>query len=116
MLAARGYTLSIDSDFGPQTQATVKAFQAAQHLTVDGIVGPQTWLVLVVTTREGSSDSTVVALQQQLNANGAHLTVDGSFGPLTAAAIRSYQRSHRLSVDGIAGPQTWQSLANQRSS
>ena len=116
LLAVRGYTLSIDSDFGPQTQATVKAFQAAQHLTVDGIVGPQTWSVLVITTREGSSGSAVVALQQQLNTNGARLTVDGSFGPLTNAALRSYQSRHKLSVDGIAGPQTWQSLVNQRSS
>src|SRR4051794_11495894 len=34
----------IDGDFGPMTEAAVKAFQQAKGITVDGIVGKVTWI------------------------------------------------------------------------
>lgn len=43
LLNAKGYKLSVDGDFGPATEAAVKAYQAANHLTVDGEVGEKTW-------------------------------------------------------------------------
>jgi len=46
-LATAGYTIPIDGDYGPTTQAAVETFQAAQGLTVDGIVGPATWTALL---------------------------------------------------------------------
>jgi peptidoglycan hydrolase-like protein with peptidoglycan-binding domain len=110
MLQAHGYSLSIDGDFGPQTAADVKAFQSAHGLSADGIVGPQTWPVLIVETQSGSTGPAVKALQRQLNAHGASLTVDSDFGPLTETAVKNYQSKHGLGVDGIAGPQTWSSL------
>ncbi len=116
MLQAHGYSLSIDGDFGPQTAATVKEFQSAHGLGVDGIVGPQTWPVLIITTQQGNTGSAVKALQRQLNAHGASLTVDSDFGSLTAAAVKSYQSKHGLGVDGIAGPQTWSSLVGGKTS
>lgn len=37
---------AIDGDFGPATEVALKAFQLANHLTVDGVCGPQTWKAL----------------------------------------------------------------------
>lgn len=42
-LAERGWRITIDGIFGPQTEKTVRAFQSEKGLGVDGIVGPITW-------------------------------------------------------------------------
>ena len=48
ILNSKGYKLSEDSDFGPATEAAVKAFQKANGLNpVDGEVGPITWTALL---------------------------------------------------------------------
>ena len=36
---------SIDGDFGPRTESAVRAYQLQQNITVDGVVGHQTWWV-----------------------------------------------------------------------
>ena len=60
--------------------------------------------------RLGDRGADVQALQKALNAAGAKLTVDGSFGPATEAAVRAFQTARRLQVDGIAGPATQAAL------
>lgn len=58
----------------------------------------------------GSSGDDVRKLQQTLNSLGYNLSVDGQFGPKTQSAVRSYQQKNGLSVDGIVGVNTWNSL------
>ena len=45
-LGARGYKLTADGKFGPQTQTAVKDFQTKNGLSSDGVVGPKTWAKL----------------------------------------------------------------------
>jgi hypothetical protein len=62
------------------------------------------------TLRRGSKGPDVVYLQQRLQVFGYNLAPDGDFGPKTEAAVRSFQRSNSLAVDGIVGPMTWAAL------
>lgn len=60
--------------------------------------------------RKGSRREGVSSLQLLLNAKGASLTVDGSFGSATDKALREFQESRGLDIDGICGPATWAEL------
>ena len=45
-LAAQGYAVSVDGQFGTLTETAVKSFQAKRGLKQDGIVGAATWAKL----------------------------------------------------------------------
>ncbi len=107
LLQAQGLNVTVDGDFGPLTDAAVRQFQQRHRLVVDGVVGPQTWPVLIIPVQRGSQGPAVQAVQTLLTAAGLTVVVDGDFGPLTDAAVRQFQRSHGLVVDGVVGPQTW---------
>lgn len=63
-----------------------------------------------------SKSSVVKTLQTLLNSFGYNLVVDGSWGPLTQAAVLDFQKNHKdysgrqLAVDGYVGPLTWGAL------
>ncbi len=54
----------------------------------------------------GSRTSEVTAIQRELG-----VRADGTFGPKTEQAVRTFQEKHDLTVDGIVGPHTRVALA-----
>jgi peptidoglycan hydrolase-like protein with peptidoglycan-binding domain len=114
LLRDQGYAATADGVFGPRTRTAVRAFQTAHGLDVDGVVGARTWPHLVVGTRRGDSGHAVRAVQQfglPRSPGDPPLVVDGEFGPRTAERVRSFQESWGLTVDGMAGEETWSFLS-----
>jgi peptidoglycan hydrolase-like protein with peptidoglycan-binding domain len=116
LLRAHGGSLVVDGIFGVKTDAAVRTFQASKGLTVDGLVGAHTWGALLVQVSRGSTGDAVRGVQEEFqfrNLSGdpsQGIQVDGIFGPLTDAAVRSFQQALGLVVDGIVGPLTWRAL------
>lgn len=77
---------------------------------------PKPWpLIPGFTWRElstGMVGDEVRQLQGYLNAYGAALHLDASFGKATDAAVRSFQKRRGLTVDGLVGPRTQKVLAS----
>ena len=119
-----------DGIFGPVTRNRVLRYQLDRAageeygaafsfpLSVDGIVGPQTWFRLTPELVKNGSKGNAVRLLQEILKSFAYPPfdpgrVDGNFGPLTDTAVRAFQGEyvdfdgHPLKVDGIAGPTTW---------
>ena len=109
--------LDVDGIYGPKTRkALVKAYQRALNaaykagLAVDGVWGPKTKAATRV-LKVGSTGNLVKILQGALICLGYDTGgFDGIFGSMTASAVKSFQRSKGLSVDGQAGKNTFASL------
>ncbi len=64
----------------------------------------------LATLGRGAQGDVVVWAQEHLRSAGQSLTIDGSYGPATTAAVMSFQRAHSLPAIGRIGPATWQAL------
>ncbi len=135
--------LSIDGIFGPETEKAVRDFQQEYGLTVDGVMGRQTWRKLQEVYEgiiaglpagyqgqkakvypgyyltEGARGPDVTDLQTYLALIGRTYTnipeiqVDGIYGPATTAAVRTFQEEFGIPVTGSVGPVTWNLIARE---
>ncbi len=109
LLRHRGYSLTVDGQYGPGTASVVTSFQKANGLSADGIIGPLTWGKLVVTLNSGANNDAVRGLQTSLNKYGYGLTVDGAWGSATTNAVNNFKSARGLS-GGAVDATTWQHL------
>lgn len=117
LLNNAGYGFLVeDGIFGYDTDTAVKQFQKERNLTVDGVVGSQTWKALLPQTlRQGSTGYDVERLQIILNEIGyGPLVIDGIFGSKTEESVKQFQKDVDLSVDGIVGSLSWYILLIDR--
>jgi peptidoglycan hydrolase-like protein with peptidoglycan-binding domain len=129
-LIDRGYPVGpagTDGIFGNHTYRAVIDYQddraAGQFwafnfpLTIDGIVGPQTWFRLAPDkVKKGDKGAGVRLAQSILKDTGVPNwdpgPVDGDFQSQTELAVKSFQNDFGITADGagIVGDQTWLAL------
>ena len=113
-----GYNLSVDGIFGTRTLNAVRDFQRNNSLSVDGLVGNNTWKTLLTLPpypllKQNYRGAYITFLQQLLESNLYPVGgIDGIFGTRTLNAVRAFQQANGLTVDGIVGNNTWNALAN----
>jgi peptidoglycan hydrolase-like protein with peptidoglycan-binding domain len=118
LLRHHGFSLVVDGDFGPKTDAAVRAFQTSRGLAIDGIVGPQTWSAVIVQVKRGSRNEAVKGVQfefhwrDQSGGGAPPVLIDGIFGPQTDGLVREFQAAIPIAADGIVGPLTWRALVS----
>ena len=125
----------MDGIYGAATANAVRAFQRENGLTVDGVVGPATWNAIAAAynslendiqnkpsgypgtpLRQGDRGDSVRLMQFYLRMAASNfssipnITVDGVFGPATAAAVTAFQTQYGLAADGVVGRATWEKL------
>ena len=148
-LAFLGYFLPqlppipITDTFDQAMLDAVYAFQSTYGLTVDGVVGRNTWNALQNVYEQtlytlpadyqefarevypgrflvlGDTGPEVTLLQTRLNQMAAQnsaiptVAVDGVYGQETARAVRAVQRSLGYSATGVVGPVLWSYIITQ---
>ena len=115
-----GAGLSVDGEYGSKTKkAAVSALQRIlnslykTNLQIDGSYGTLTKAAVksYINLKKGSRGNSVYILQGLLYCKGYNPTgLDGQFGSGTDKAVRSFQQKKSLTVDGEAGPNTFNAL------
>lgn len=107
----------ITGTFGSETEAAVRALQANNGLTADGLIGTATTELLYYGDVKanllsfGDKNDIILECQNKLKELG-YLTTepDGLYGNDTLAAVKLFQSRNDLVVDGYLGPSTREKL------
>ncbi len=122
------YTGTIDGNYGNGTYRAVRNFQERNGLPVTGIIDPTTAAVLLSDTAVhalvpeattyvlsyGATGEAVKELQRQLRDTYYYSgTISGNFDTSVLTAVKAFQASAGLTVDGKAGEKTKTALYNR---
>ena len=124
------YWAEITGNFGAKTETAVRRFQEENGMTADGVVGTKTLnaIAAAIARKGGTSASSsnsgsalklnskgtrVTQLQQDLKQLGFYYAeITGNFGEKTEAAVKKFQESRGLTVNGVAGTSTLNAIAS----
>lgn len=121
------YDGEIDGKFDNKVKQAVIKFQRRNDLSADGKIGPETWAILSTDTGVKLSDPTQPIESMTLGCSGLNVEkvqialknnyyyngeITGEFDSLTFKAVKNFQESAGLVVDGIVGKRTWDALVN----
>ena len=122
--ALRHYNGGIDGIAGRRTKRAIRRFQRSRRLPADGVAGARTRRALGRRgrpllgrriLRRGNHGWDVAAVQFMLRRRGfSPGYVDGGYGVGTVGAIKRFQGSRGLAVDGRVGRQTLRALRSGR--
>lgn len=78
-ISQAGFETAVDGVYGPNTEKQVKAFQEKHGLTVDGIVGVNTWTALFSehSDESFSVDTAITYAEEELNNDDLIFSSDG---------------------------------------
>jgi peptidoglycan hydrolase-like protein with peptidoglycan-binding domain len=120
------YNGAIDGVFGSKTEEAVIKFQSQNAVKADGVVGDETqaaieravWISKRPTLKQGSQGEEVRNLQGLLHGaieigqgDFGITSIDGVFGANTLQAVIKFQKSRKLTGDGIVGTATWKEVS-----
>lgn len=126
-----------NSVFGPATEASVRAYQKAQKVTINGQVNtalyndiliqygtptqnsnPTSVMTPIPTSKpnlyRGTSGANVLWVQEKLKALGyfpKNVVANSYYGPTTQSSVRAFQKANGISQTGTVGPLTWGALS-----
>ncbi|MBP3727358.1 MAG: peptidoglycan-binding protein, partial [Pseudobutyrivibrio sp.] len=104
-----------DGAFGTGTKNAVVSFQKTYGLSADGVAGKATLDAIATTISrkskgilsKGQVSNDVRNLQNDLKTLGYLASnADGAFGTGTEAAVKAFQKNHKLTQDGLVGAST----------
>lgn len=104
-----GISGSVDLDIAYDSDFTEGSVTAVKPTSVTGNPYPAP----TGTLREGDSGEQVKWVQWELKRLGYDIGksgVDGQYGPATKKAVEAFQKDFGLTVDGLAGKQTWAAM------
>ncbi|MBQ8604284.1 MAG: peptidoglycan-binding protein [Oscillospiraceae bacterium] len=131
---------TVDGIYGNSMTNAVRRFQGQFGLTVDGLIGQQTWDKIVsvhtgvmnnnntnvtsaypgyvqTTGSRGDSVRFIQSYMNSVNSYNSHnwpvLAIDGIYGPQTRQVVLAFQNRYNLAADGMVGPNTWRRMITE---